>query len=428
MQSALSPETWPFSLDWLPPTTCLVGGNVRDALLGRKAEYLDLDFVLAEGAVAVAEAIARHYKTGYVLLDQERQIARVVFDRATVDFAQQVGDCLEEDLHRRDFTVNAIAYHPHSDRLIDPLSGYTDLQHQRIRMVAPENLKEDPLRLLRAYRQAAQLGFSLEPETQATIQDLAPLLERIAPERVQAELNYLLGTPKGTSFLKMAWQDQLLAYWLPHATHDSMEYIAGIDRAMILLEQLWPALAEEATSWPKDQQKASGMGRSWLRVAKLVCLTEPILDIAEQDLWRLKYSRLEVQAAMTVVRTLPLLATLTGTASAGQQYRFFQSVGSTFPALVLVAAAQGLDLETIAPLLNHYLDPTDPVAHPQALISGRDLMKALNLRPSPQIGKLLDAIHLAHAEGAIANREDAITWARRYAEEGILLPPSADTI
>lgn len=396
--------------------------------MGRKAEYLDLDFVLAEGAVAVAEAIARHYNAGYVLLDKERQIARVVFDRATVDFAQQVGDSLVEDLHRRDFTVNAIAYHPHSDRLIDPLGGYIDLQHQRIRMVAPENLKEDPLRLLRAYRQAAQLGFTVEPETQATIQDLAPLLERIAPERIQAELNYLLGTPKGTPFLKMAWQDQLLAHWLPNATHDSMEHIAAIDRAMILLEQLWPALAEEATGWPKDQQKASGMGRSWLRVAKLVSLTEPIPTVTEQDLWRLKYSRLEVQAAMTVVRTLPLLETLVGETSPGQQYRFFQSAGSTFPALVLVAAAQGLDLEAIAPLLSHYLDPTNPIAHPQNLISGRDLMKALNLRPSPQIGQLLDAIHLAHAEGAIANREEAIRWAKRYAEEGILLSPPPETM
>lgn len=147
--SVLSPQTWPFSLEWLPASTYLVGGNVRDALLGRQAEYLDLDFVMPEGAVQTAKAIARHYQAGFVLLDAERQIARVVFDRATVDFAQQVGDRLEDDLRRRDFTVNAIAYNPYTEQLLDPLQGFADLQRHLIRMVSPENLKEDPLRLLR---------------------------------------------------------------------------------------------------------------------------------------------------------------------------------------------------------------------------------------------------------------------------------------
>jgi tRNA nucleotidyltransferase (CCA-adding enzyme) len=75
-----------------------VGGNVRDALLGRRAEYLDLDFVMPQGAVKTARAIANHHKAGFVLLDAERQIARVVFEHATVDFAQQVGESLETDL------------------------------------------------------------------------------------------------------------------------------------------------------------------------------------------------------------------------------------------------------------------------------------------------------------------------------------------
>jgi tRNA nucleotidyltransferase (CCA-adding enzyme) len=111
--TVLSAKNWPFSLDWLPPTAYLVGGIVRDALLGRSADHMDLDFVLPEKAVETARAIARHYSAGFVLLDAERHIARVVFDGATADFAQQVGNTLNEDLHRRDFTVNAMAYSPH---------------------------------------------------------------------------------------------------------------------------------------------------------------------------------------------------------------------------------------------------------------------------------------------------------------------------
>ena len=139
-QLALSPQTWPFELDLLPQSAHLVGGSVRDALLGRRADYLDLDFVLPADTIQTARTIAQHYEAGFVVLDAKHQIARVVFSRATVDFAQQVGPTLEADLHRRDFTINAIAYHPHSEKLFDPIGGYRDLQHRQLRMISPANL------------------------------------------------------------------------------------------------------------------------------------------------------------------------------------------------------------------------------------------------------------------------------------------------
>ncbi|MCL2933818.1 MAG: CCA tRNA nucleotidyltransferase, partial [Trichodesmium sp. MAG_R03] len=117
--SALSPETWPFDGKMLPQTVYLVGGSVRDALLKRKTEYLDLDFIILEQAVNIARNIASKYQAGFVVLDEERKIARVVFKGATVDFAEIEGNSLEEDLWRRDFTINAIAYNPFTDELID---------------------------------------------------------------------------------------------------------------------------------------------------------------------------------------------------------------------------------------------------------------------------------------------------------------------
>ncbi|MBE9040904.1 CCA tRNA nucleotidyltransferase, partial [Oscillatoriales cyanobacterium LEGE 11467] len=184
--SALSPQTWPFSLKWLPPSAYLVGGAVRDALLDRASDYFDLDFVLPENAVGTARELARQYDAGFVLLDPQRQIARVVFETGTVDFAQQEGETLEIDLYRRDFTTNAIAYNPHTETFYDPLDGRRDLQRRCLRMVARDNLKDDPLRLLRAYRQAAQLGFTLEPDTDAAIRQFAPLLGKVAAERVHS--------------------------------------------------------------------------------------------------------------------------------------------------------------------------------------------------------------------------------------------------
>jgi tRNA nucleotidyltransferase (CCA-adding enzyme) len=112
--SILSPDSWPFDLNLLPPDAYLVGGAVRDSLLKRRSPHLDLDFVLPRQAVTTARQIANRYKAGFVLLDAERRIARVVFDRATVDFAKLEGTNLVADLQRRDYTINAIAYNPHT--------------------------------------------------------------------------------------------------------------------------------------------------------------------------------------------------------------------------------------------------------------------------------------------------------------------------
>lgn len=418
--SVFSPQIWPFSLDWLPAETYLVGGNVRDALLGRHAEYLDLDFVMAEGAIATAKAIANHYKAGFVLLDGDRQIARVVFEHATADFAQQVGPSLISDLERRDFTVNAIAYNPLTAQLIDPLRGYHDLQQRLIRMIAEDNLKEDPLRLLRAYRQAAQLGFSLDPQTRTAIQRLTGLLKTIAAERIQAELNYLLSTSRGTRFLTMAWQDGLLQDWLPHATAYRLEQVAQIDQATVTLVAHWPALGPELSGWVRDQQKVSGAVRSWLKVAKLACLIAPDLDLAEQELWTLKYSRLEIQAVLTILRFLPQLQEIDPLMrSRRDQYYFFQGVGAVFPALAVLVVAQGVPVEAIAPLINHFLEPDDPVAHPIPLLTGRDLMQHLKLPAGPRIGHLLEAIQVAQAEGKVSTFTEALDYAS-YLLEGEL--------
>jgi tRNA nucleotidyltransferase (CCA-adding enzyme) len=398
----------------LPTTAYLVGGNVRDALLGRSADYLDLDFVMPENAVGTARAIARQYHAGFVVLDAEREIARVVFPNATVDFALQVGPTLEADLARRDFTVNAIAYHPQTEELLDPQGGYTDLRQGVIRMISPENLQEDPLRLLRAYRQAAQLGFALDPDTQQTIRQLAELLNQVAPERVQSELNYLLSTPEGTPLLQMAWEDGLLTSWLPAITSQRLQTLQHIDQATRTLSQAWPELGHELEGWVREQPKASGARPNWVKIAKLACLVAADPQPAEAQLWRLKYSRVEIQAVVSVLQGLPILMENLPALPIAAQYELFKTTGAAFRSLVLVAQAQGIALEVIAPLINRFLDATDPVAHPRPLITGREVMNALHLRPGPQIGELLEVLQKARAEGKFDTEEGAIAYARNY--------------
>ncbi|WP_009630622.1 CCA tRNA nucleotidyltransferase [Synechocystis sp. PCC 7509] len=398
MSSALSPESWCFDLAWIPQNAYLVGGAVRDALLKRESEYLDLDFVLLD-AVKIARKMASHYKAGFVLLDGDRQIARVVFTQATVDFAQQQGETLEEDLYRRDFTVNAIAYNPYTQEIIDPLNGYKDLQNRVMRMVSIANLQDDPLRLLRAYRQAAQLGFAIAPETQVAIRTLSPLLSRIAPERVRVELNYLLNNSLGTPWLKSAWEDGLISLWFPHTTQKSYETLALVDSAAFYFPQL-----------PLFQALSDTVKTNWLGIAKLACLVSS-LESAENELQQLTYSRAEIRAVTTALKVLPQLPAKTDTLSLKEQYLLFRQAGVVFPVLAVLAMAKGTQKDTLASLINRYLTPNDPVAHPQLLINGKDLMQALDIPPSPIIGELLNEIAIAQIEGQISTPAQAIELA-----------------
>lgn len=391
----LSLPNWPFTPEWLPPEAYLVGGAVRDALLNRQGEYLDLDFIVPSRAVETARTMARHYKAGFVVLDEQRQIARVVFEAGTIDFAQQEGDSVETDLRRRDFTINAIAYSPHTYTLIDPLGGQVDLEKKVLRMVSPANLQDDPLRLMRAYRQAAQLNFSIEPATQTTIQSLATLLGNVAAERVQTELGYLLNN-QGSHWLEQVWQAGLLKPWFKKVTAEKLRYVANADGAARSLGETWAQLHQSQWQW----------------LAKLACLVSWEPEQAESELVGLKYSRAQIKTVITAIKHLPqLLQHATQPMSLKEQYFFFLEVGDAFPVIALLAAAVGTDKESFAPLLERYFDPTDQVAHPQPLVTGNDLINALNLSPSPKVGKLLTEIQIAFIEGRISTKEEALKFA-----------------
>ncbi len=393
----------PFDLALLPTDACLVGGAVRDALLGRKREYLDWDFVLPCAAIETAKVIAEKYKAGFVVLDKARQIARVVFPQATVDFALQEGNCLEADLQRRDFTINAIAYNLLQEKLIDPLNGSADLQRGVLKMVAAENLADDPLRLLRAYRQAAQLFFQIDPDTRDTIRQLASLLGQVAAERVQSELSYLLANPQGNNWLLAAWQDGLLTPWFKQATLEKIEQASRVDQAIATLK---------ATLTPEEVSRfLQALDKKGVQTAKLACLVSPLLEIAELELDNLKYSRQETRAVIAILKSLSLLSQDDLTINLRSQYFLFLEVGKYFPILVLFALANQFDLGTIHFLLNRYLNPVDPVAHPQLLITGNDLIQKLSLKPSPLIGRLLTEVQIAQIESKVKTVEDAIAYA-----------------
>ncbi|ELS33571.1 MULTISPECIES: CCA tRNA nucleotidyltransferase [Pseudanabaena] len=415
-------QQFPFDFNDLPTPTYLVGGWVRDRLLNRQSKYLDLDFVLPEKAVETAQAIARKYKAGFVVLDAERQIARVVFKNGTADFAQQMGRSIEADLGRRDFCMNAIALECHqisqnndqnndqnisastnaqdflsesSYHFIDPLNGIRDLQEQKIRMVAPENLAEDPLRILRGYRQAAQLGFAIEGLTRQVLIKFAPKLKSIAAERVRTELGYLLSTQNGNQWMLEAISDRILEDWLPsqHLNLARFTQIGGVIRDLLAK---FPHL-------DLFFSKQLAGDRYALVTIELAALTNSATALEPLGL-----SRAEQRWLVGILRYLPQFMTLVSQATRTAQYKFFQATLEFFPAIAALALASGCDLESIAPWLERWLNPHDAIAYPVALISGDDLRNELGIPPSPKIGELLESVKIAQVEGKIQSKQEAI--------------------
>jgi tRNA nucleotidyltransferase (CCA-adding enzyme) len=392
IKSYLAQVNFPGDLALLPDRAYLVGGSVRDALLQRYRNPPDLDFVLPEKAIATAKEFANLYGGGFVILDEQREIARVVFDQGTLDLASQEGASLETDLHRRDFTINAIAYNLKSQQIIDPLGGLADLEQGVLRMVAVKNLDDDPLRLLRAYRQAAQLNFTIEAETQKAIGDRVALLSTVAAERVQAELNYLLVAPQGDKWLAAALENGLLNFWLPSD---------GVDLAAL-----------EAITKGIERFLEIGYDQSELKIlTKLSVLVTSEPDLAEAELTCLKYARNQVKAVSKTVKYLPSLQQMTQTMSLREQYFWFLEVKDIFPLLMARAIALETPGAIINPLIDRYLDPTDPIAHPQCLVTGNDLLRELNLQPSRLIGELLTEIQVAQIESKVTTFQQAIDFA-----------------
>ena len=197
----------------------LVGGAVRDMLLNRVSH--DLDFALPANGISLARRIANKLNADFMTLDEERDTGRVIVTesdgaRTFMDFATyRNGATLEADLRSRDFTINAIAFDLRSQTLTDPLNGASDLRTKTIRACSRTSLSDDPVRILRAVRQAAALGFKIELGTRQSMKEAASLLPNVSPERQRDELFKILEGPKPDAAIRALEMLGVLPHLLP---------------------------------------------------------------------------------------------------------------------------------------------------------------------------------------------------------------------
>jgi putative nucleotidyltransferase with HDIG domain len=174
----------------------LVGGAVRDLLLSRSVH--DYDFILPDNTLDISRQIANRIGAAYFPLDSTRGTARIIYTdqngvRYILDFSTKRGPNLDSDLRDRDFTINAMALDIHKPHeLLDPLGGASDLHKKLLRACTPKSLIDDPVRILRAIRMAANYGLKIDPNTRHLMRKAVPELPRISPERQRDEIIRIL--------------------------------------------------------------------------------------------------------------------------------------------------------------------------------------------------------------------------------------------
>ena len=151
-----------FILRFLPKGSYLVGGFIRDIILGRKTEKVDFDIVVPLNAIEIAKKIAENIGSKFIILDESREVVRIILNHIYIDIANQVTSTIEGDLCSRDFSINSIAFLFDKKRLFDPLNGLKDLEISLLRTHSEKNLLNDPLRILRCFRFVSELNLKID--------------------------------------------------------------------------------------------------------------------------------------------------------------------------------------------------------------------------------------------------------------------------
>jgi len=463
----------------------LVGGFIRDALL--KRETADIDIALAADALEIAPRIADALGGRFIRLDEANKVGRVVISgkkvpsgsRWQLDFAAFEGS-IEQDLSRRDFTIDAMAVDlgqlaQDDIHLIDPFDGQSDLENRVIRAVSGAAFSSDPARLLRAVRLAAELDFTIDSQTEALVKRHALLIAGVAGERVREELLRLLAVPDSGRFLLYLDELGLLTALFPEMVgtkgvgqpkehfwnvfEHSLKTVAAVD--FILHQSSWEYYGKQALAavpWSGVLARhfarpvsACSTRRSLLKLAALLhdvakpqtkALTEDGrtrflghdkegATIAADILERLRFSGKEVKLVEIVIKyhMRPGQMTQEELPSRRAIYRYFRDCGEAGIDILYLSLAD--HLATRGPRLNlsgwqeharlvEYVltqhAEQEKLVAPAQLVSGHDLINIFNIKPGPRMGQLLEAVREAQAASEVATREEALALVRKRLE------------
>lgn len=456
------------------PDVHVVGGAVRDRLLGRRTA--DVDLVVPRRLSALIAELARRAGGHAFPLDEERGITRVELENSHLDISLWQGRTFEDDIDRRDLTVNALAV-PLSRWLtpgwktsvIDRHGGLSDLKKRRLVPLSAAALSDDPLRILRTFRFAAELDFSIPTTTLGRLRRRRALLRKPAPERVREEMLKIFATPRAYRTLVSMEKTGVLEVVFPEAAELRRTAHGYYGRGGVLTHTLdsvkfFENVVETLRSWfPRHARKiaaylAEPMG-SYPRFAHLKWAlllhdigkpataaivggrmrffehehvgADKVPDIAK----RFRWSGDEASRYAKLVRNHMRPGNLATHMPVSDKaiHRFYRDLGDDGVAMLLVSLADHLtylsprelkkrasphELITIR-MIRQFYEHREKVLPPR-LLTGTEVMKEFGLSPSPLIGRLLEDVRDAQSEGrvkdaagALAYLKGRIEWHRR---------------
>ncbi len=454
-------QSIPFDIRMFPQTrgVYVVGGSTRDLLLNRAPS--DYDIAVSQNPEIFAADLAASRGGKVVRMGHAKQaVFRVIVEGFIFDITALNGKCIQDDLSRRDFTINAMAVDLESGRLLDCFGGQMDLAKEKIRMVSASVFDEDPVRLLRAYRMAAVFGFGIDPNTVQAIARSCSAICQCAGERIRSEFFKILAVPASHQYLLQMAENGLLAAIFPElgalkgclqnhrheydvfdhtlAAYGALENL--VNRQDIGHEYPWinRNTANLSASSYTTELPLLKCAILFHDIGKPACRTESktggphfyghdkkgaLLFEAIAD--RLRFSSLERQTVHKLIRLhiRPLhlsIAHQNGQLSRSGIVRFFEAGGRHTPLLLLQAFAdlQGKgsccrkDAKAftafIETLMKQYAEQYLPQKAAPPLATGHDLIHVFRLSPSPLFADILAEVETARLCGEIADRPAAL--------------------
>ena len=454
-------------LEVCPGQVYLVGGSVRDLLLGRRSDDIDL------AVSGDAERLARYAATrsGHRMVRLGRgplQVYRLPYPTGNMDLCRIHEAGIEAELARRDLSVNALALplKPSDSpiRLIDPCGGYIDLVEKRARFVSEANVLADPVRLLRLFRFMATLDLNPHPGSLDLVRKYSKKIQTVPGERLREEWVKLLGAARCHPVVA-----EMMAYGLLEALVPEMIPLRGcvqggdhhldvLQHTLLSLDMMEDLMRAPATVIPRfaDDLKAYLENPAYSVLLKTAVLLHDIGKPAvrsEDKLGRVHFhghERLGVTLVGGIARRLRwsnsetdyicfvirqhlrpfhlFESYLAGHLTPKGIYRFGRMAGEHLWGLMLHALADASasrgpmqarrgGLPALRDFLDYLtgavLEQREDIHEASPLINGYELMDALNLKPGPQVGRMMRAIEEARAIGRVRNREQALDLASR---------------
>lgn len=436
----------------------VVGGTVRDFLMGKISYDRDL-IVVDEDAKSFSQKVAEFFDGVFIPLDEENKIYRIVLKdkKNFLDITNPIGGNLEEDIMRRDITINAIAVNIKTGEIPSFCEfGIQDLQNKIIREIKEENFTDDPLRMLRVYRFYANLGFEISPELLNITKKHASLINKPAKERIEYELMKLFdGEFAAQALLKMDASEILEIIFpfvkelkqVPPNLHHHLDLFNHSIETVNQVQKFYEISPKEVQEHLK---KVDFGGFSRLAHLKLAALMHDIGKFStwtiEPDTGRHRFIKHEDVGAKLAIHILKKMCFSnkqidyisyiikkhmypTAVVSAPElndkvMMRYVRKSADNAIDTIIIAkadrvSAQGPEItkelveENITlldKLLQFYLNTKETLAPLPKLLDGREVMSILNINPSPILGKILNELHEAQISGDILTKDDAVRF------------------